>query len=176
MKTNFGLSKDTLDDIEDRLAALTSDLHILYVKTLRCHWNLEDPRFFFLHEFLDAQYHQLAEDVDLVAERIRAIGRKAPGSLREFLELGRLPELASDPDADPMLSALAESYEQLILLIRHDIEALNESGDPGTVDMLTQLLRQYEKTTWMLRSHLNGSHFAQKSPSNSSRTLQRAGK
>lgn len=153
MKTKFGLDKATSGDILDRLNTFISDLQVLYVKTLRCHWNMEDPRFFFLHKLLDDQYHQLAEDIDSVAERMRAVGGFAPGSLREFIKHARLKEMDSNPSADAMLKELAESYEQLILLIRKDISAI-EKKDLGTADLLIKIVGEFEKQAWILRSHL----------------------
>lgn len=155
MSMHFGLSEQKINQIVARLTPLTADLHVLFVKTLRCHWNIEDPRFLFLHEMLDDQYNHLVKDVDLVAERIRQLGRFVRASLREFQQDARLKDLLTNPTADEMLLSLAESYEELFQYLRADIDFTQDIGDPGTADMLTQLLRQYEKTNWFIRSHLS---------------------
>ncbi len=154
MKVNVGLGKDAIESIVNELSGATADLVVLSIKTLRCHWNMEDARFYFLHELLDEQYHQLIQDIDLVAERIRQLGHHVRATLRDFLEESRLKEMDTDSSAQDMLSGLSEAYEELIRIFRKDIDLFEKLGDPGSADLFTQLLRQYEKAAWILRSHL----------------------
>lgn len=154
MKTSAGLPQASVSKIVDRLRVLTADLYVLLTKTLNFHWNMEDPRFYFLHELLDGQYHQLLEEVDLVAERIRQLGKPVSASMQEFLKESTLKEVKNAKNGNEMLASLVESYEQLILLLRSDIELCDKLQDPATTDMLTQILRDYEKRAWILRSHL----------------------
>ncbi len=154
MKTNCGLPQETVRKIVERLTSLTADLYVLLTKTLRFHWNMEDPRFYFLHELLDGQYHQLLEEVDLVAERIRQLGKPVSASMQEFLKESRLKEVKSAMDGNKMLASLAESYEQLLKLLRADVELCDKLHDPATSDICVELLRKFEKRVWILRSHL----------------------
>jgi len=150
----MGLSEDNISQIAQMLSKLLADIHVLYVKTLGCHWNIVDPRFFFLHEMLEQQYKALAEEGDMVAERIRKLGEFAPASLEQFLQLTTQGEIAKVPDGDAMIHSLLDSYEQLISMLRKEIDSTTNFNDFGTADMLTELLRSFEKRAWMLRSHL----------------------
>lgn len=154
MKTDYGLPNHAIDEIAEGLGVILADAHILYVKTLNYHWNMEDPRFYMLHTMLDHQYHALADFVDVVAEKLRQMGRSSPGSLREFLDLTTLKEAKKQLGGDEMLRDLAESHEAVMKTLRKVIDKATELRDVGTADMLTEALRTHEKTAWILRSHL----------------------
>lgn len=138
------------------LEQLLADEHVLYVKTRNYHWNVTGPRFHDLHKFFEAQYEELAEKIDEVAERIRALGEVSPGSMAAFLKSARLKEhTGAIPDADTMILNLLDDHESVIRTLRADLVTANEKfGDAGTSDFLTGLMEEHEKTAWMLRAHL----------------------
>ena len=78
--------------ITDILSEILANTYISYVKTQNFHWNIINPRFYSLHELLEDYYKQLAEAIDEIAERIRMLQSRSPGSMRQFLELGSLKE------------------------------------------------------------------------------------
>lgn len=154
MKVNFGLPKSSIQILTDKLSVILSNTMVLYVKTLHCHWNMEDPRFFFLHELFEKQYRALAEDGDLLAERIRSMGAYPPASMQEFLKKTTLPEISKALTGNQMIKELAASHEAAILALRDLIVLADEHGDPGLNDLASQILRAHEKNAWFLRSHL----------------------
>lgn len=135
------------------LAEILADTYILYVKTQNFHWNVEDERFYSLHKMFEEQYKALAEATDDLAERIRALNGKAPGSMRQFLELSGLEEDSNNLPGDAMLHHLTEDHMALATKIRPLIPESQKHGDEGTGDLLIERLRFHEKTAWMLRSH-----------------------
>ena len=137
-----------------RLKKVLANTHLLYVKTLNYHWNVEDGRFAMLHALFQGQYESLAGYVDEFAERIRMLGEKAPGTLKEFLELGTVSEGDSGKTADQMLADLAKSHEAAVLELREGIKEAESKGDPGTADLMIEALRDHEKAAWFLKSHL----------------------
>jgi starvation-inducible DNA-binding protein len=152
MKATLSLEKNASKQIAHDLSIFLSDTYVLYVKTQNFHWNVVDPRFYSLHLFLEKQYEELAEAADIIAERIRALGEKSPGSLGSFLELTTLDEAGRDLSAEDMLQELLHDHEQMIRWIRPQIEQSQKLGDEGTADMLIQRLRAHEKASWMIRS------------------------
>ena len=66
---------------------MLADSYTLYLKTHNFHWNVTGPMFQTLHLMFETQYNELALAVDLVAERIRALGFPAPGTYKQFIEL-----------------------------------------------------------------------------------------
>lgn len=146
------IEKSDRQKIADRLAHLLADTYVLYVKTQNFHWNVIDPRFYSLHKFLEEQYEALADAIDEVAERIRALQFKAPGSLNQFLELTCLEESSNQLPADRMLHQLVRDHETISNDIRPLIKEFQDMKDEGSADLLIQRLRFHEKSAWMIRS------------------------
>ena len=152
----IGLRDRQREAVVTMLNTLLADEFVLYTKTRRFHWNVEGPHFSELHALFERQYEVLERVVDDVAERVRALGGIAFGSLEEFLEHTRLHEEPHRTcDGRGMLTTLLTDHETLIRHLRMDLESCGEEyGDEGTTDFLTGLMRMHEKTAWVLRSHL----------------------
>jgi starvation-inducible DNA-binding protein len=138
----------------DALARLLSDSYVLYLKTQNFHWNVAGPMFPMLHTMFEQQYTELAAAVDLVAERIRALGHPAPGSFAQFARLSSIKEELGVPHAEAMIQQLVEGQEALTRTARSAFPFAERAGDQVTMDLLTQRLQVHEKNAWMLRSLL----------------------
>jgi starvation-inducible DNA-binding protein len=158
MSPNIGLLEEQREGVVAILNTLLADEYLLYTKTRNYHWNVVGPQFNDLHKFFEAQYNELNEIVDDVAERGRVLGGHALGTLTEFLTYTRLKEQTSYyPDAHDMIADLLADHEALIRHLRVDLETCAEQyHDAGTNDFLTGLMEQHEKMAWMLRAFLEG--------------------
>jgi starvation-inducible DNA-binding protein len=156
MAVNIGIPDDDRQRVVAILNTLLADEFLLYTKTRNFHWNVTGPQFNDLHKFFEAQYEALDDTIDEVAERARALGGRAHGTLEEFRTGARLGEKpGAVPAARDMLSTLLADHEALIRALREDITTVNDRHhDVGTGDFLTGLLEQHEKAAWMLRSFL----------------------
>ncbi len=156
MQLHTGLSDAQRGGVISALTALLADEYLLYTKTRNYHWNVVGPQFNDLHKFFESQYNELNIIVDDVAERIRAVGGSAIGTLAEFLEHTRLSEQAGQyPSAPDMIAALLADHEALVRQLRVDLETCVDTyKDAGTSDFLTALMEQHEKMGWMLRAFL----------------------
>jgi DNA-binding ferritin-like protein (oxidative damage protectant) len=154
-RTDKRKSRESVIRILNRLLA---DEYVLYTKTRKYHWNVTGPRFKPLHDFFKAQYEELETIIDEVAERVPQLGGKAVATLEEFSAVATLVEDPGQyPDDNKMLSNLLNDHEALIRNLRTDADATDEKyHDMGTNDFLIGLMQQHEKTTWMLRAHLEG--------------------
>jgi starvation-inducible DNA-binding protein len=94
------------------------------------------------------------EALDIIAERIRMIGGRAPGSMHRFIELSNLDECHAELSGEQMLLQPAEDHTYMADSLRQTIDVTARQGDEGTADMLINPLRAHEKSAWMLRSHL----------------------
>lgn len=151
----IGLNSASKDAVLDILDAVLSDEYVLYTKTRNFHWNVTGPEFSALHKFFEEQYEQLNDIVDETAERSRAVGGRALGSMKEFLGKARLSEsVAKVQKAEAMLGELQSDHEAMARSLRRDVDECDRLGDAGTMDFLTGLLKSHEKSAWMLRSHL----------------------
>jgi starvation-inducible DNA-binding protein len=140
--------------VAEGLAKLLADSYTLYLKTHNFHWNVTGPMFNTLHLMFEQQYSELALAVDLVAERIRALGHPAPGSYEQFSRLSSVKEAVGVPHAPDMIQELVEGQEAVARTARQVFQVAERAGDQVSMDLLTQRLQVHEKTAWMLRSLL----------------------
>lgn len=156
MKPHVGLPEESRKAIAHVLNSLLGGEFALYVKTRQFHWNVEGMNFFNLHKMFEAQYEQLDEVVDEIAERVRSLGEYSLGSMAEFIKHSVVEEnkKASLPDTE-MIKQLVHDHESIIRSIRENLKLVEKYDDKGTEDFLIGLMEAHEKTAWMLRSHLN---------------------
>jgi len=153
-KLNIGISDSDRKTIVEGLSRMLADTYTLYLKTHNFHWNVTGPMFNTLHLMFEAQYTELALAVDVIAERIRALGHYAPGTYKEFSKLSSIPEADGVPAAPDMIRQLVEAQETVIRRARSLFPAVEKANDEASADLLTQRMQLHEKTAWMLRSLL----------------------
>lgn len=154
MQINIGISEADRKEIADGLSHLLADSYTLYLKTHNYHWNVTGPMFQTLHLMFETQYTELALAVDLIAERIRALGFPAPASYRDFAKLTAIPEDEDAPDAQEMIRRLVAGQETVTRTARSIFPVVDKANDEPTADLLTQRMQLHEKNAWMLRSLL----------------------
>jgi starvation-inducible DNA-binding protein len=154
MSTVKEIPADQKNAITQGLSALLADSYTLYLKTHNFHWNVRGPMFQTLHLMFETQYNELALAVDLIAERIRALGAPAPGSYAEFGKLTSIKEAVGVTKATDMIRQLLEGNEVVAQTASRAFPAAEKAGDQATIDLLTQRIQLHEKTVWMLRSLL----------------------
>ena len=152
---NIGISDKDRAAIAAGLSKLLADTYTLYLTTHNFHWNVTGPMFNTLHAMFMAQYTELWNAVDPVAERIRSLGHPAPGSYAQFGKLSSLKDApSSPPKALQMVRILVEGHEAVARTAREVFPLADKAGDEPTADLLTQRLTVHEQTAWMLRSLL----------------------
>ncbi|HJQ22487.1 MAG TPA: Dps family protein [Blastocatellia bacterium] len=154
MPIDIGIEENDRREIAAGLSRLLADTYTLYLKTHNFHWNVTGPMFQTLHLMFEQQYNELALAVDLIAERIRALGFPAPGSYQQFAALSSIKEEAGVPAAEQMIRALVAGQEAVARTARSIFDVVERANDQPTADLLTQRLQVHEKTAWMLRSLL----------------------
>ena len=159
MELNIGISKEDRKEISASLSRLLADSYTLYLKTHNFHWNVEGPLFSTLHQMFMEQYTEMWNALDLIAERIRALGHYAPGSYKQFSELTSIQESEVVPSSsEAMLQQLLSGHEAVARTARAAFPTAEKGNDEGTLDLLTQRIQLHEKTAWMLRSMLTKGH------------------
>jgi len=154
MQVSIGIEHGQREEIAAGLSVLLADSYTLYLKTHNYHWNVTGPMFSTLHLMFEEHYTELATAVDEIAERIRALGIKAPGSYAEFGKLTNVSEAKGDENAAEMIRQLVLGQEVLASTARKVFPLADEAGDEPTADLLTQRMQIHEKNAWMLRSML----------------------
>ena len=152
---NIGIGEKDRAAIAKGLSQLLADTYTLYLTTHNFHWNVTGPMFNSLHAMFMAQYTELWNAVDPVAERIRSLGHAAPGSYAQFGKLSSVPDVpATPPKALEMVRILVQGHEAVARTARQLFPVVDKAGDEPTADLLTQRLTVHEQTAWMLRSLL----------------------
>ena len=156
METKVNSSSQIKDKkaITEKLNPLLADTYSTYLKTQNFHWNVTGPNFYLLHKLFETEYKELAESVDLIAERIRALGSEAPGTFKEFSALTTMEDEIKSTTAEQMISSILMSYDSLIQSCLKVYRFADEEGDISTCDMLAKLSGKCQKSIWMFRSQL----------------------
>jgi len=153
-ETNTNISAEHRKAIADGLSRVLADSYTLYLKTHNFHWNVEGPGFQGLHNLFEKQYRDLAEAIDEIAERIRALGHYAPGSYTEFAELASVKEQTRKPDSNSMVRELADDQDTIVATMRKVIKTAQDGDDPASEDLMVSRIQAHEKNAWMLRAHI----------------------
>lgn len=155
---NIGLTEEQRQGVINLLNQDLADSYLLVVKTKKFHWDVVGPQFRSLHEIWEEQYEQLSENIDSIAERIRALGGYPIGTMEGFLKAGTIKEQSGNvPTATEMVALLVDDHEQIIRNLRQHIDrSAEEFHDQGTADFLTGLMEGHEEMAWMLRSFIEG--------------------
>jgi starvation-inducible DNA-binding protein len=153
-KIDIGLSDESRGNIAAGLSGLLADSYTLYLMTHKFHWNVKGPMFNSLHQMFMTQYSEQWAALDLIAERIRALGYPAPGTYAEFVKLATIKEVEGVPKAMDMVRHLVSAQEATARTARKLLPLVDDADDQPTADLLAQRLDVHEKTAWMLRSLL----------------------
>ncbi|MCA3731246.1 MAG: DNA starvation/stationary phase protection protein [Phenylobacterium sp.] len=151
---DIGIPEAERHRIAEGLSALLADSYTLYLMTHNFHWNVTGPQFNSLHAMFMGQYTEQWNAIDVIAERIRALGFPSPGTYAEFARLTSIREPEGVPDANEMVRQLVVAQEATARTARNLFPVVNAARDQPTADMLTQRINVHEKTAWMLRSLL----------------------
>ena len=152
MSIDIGISERERKKIAEGLSGLLADSYTLYLMTHNFHWNVTGPQFNSLHTMFMAQYTEQWTALDLIAERIRALGFPAPGTYKEFTKLASIKEVEGEPKATEMIHHLLAAQEATARTARKLFPVVDAANDQPTADVLTQRIDVHEKTAWMLRS------------------------
>jgi starvation-inducible DNA-binding protein len=151
---DIGIGAGDREKIAQGLSRLLADSFALYLMTHNFHWNVTGPQFNSLHLMFMDQYTEQWNALDLIAERIRALGHPAPGTYGEFAKLASIEEVTGVPRANDMVRHLVAAQEATARTARSLFPMVEKANDQPTADLLTQRLEVHEKTAWMLRSML----------------------
>ena len=138
----------------EQLKQVLADGYTLFIKLQNYHWHVKGPRFKSLHELFEEQYQELWPNLDEIAERIVTLGGKAPGTMKEFLDLTGIEEQSADKDGEAMIADLNKSHGVVVAGLKELQRVAADEGDASTEDLAIGRIFAHEKFQWMLRSHL----------------------
>ncbi len=154
MAIDIGISDTDRRKIAEGLSNLLADSYTLYLMTHNFHWNVTGPQFNTLHAMFMTQYTEQWAALDVIAERIRALGYPAPGTYKELAKRASIAEVEGVPKAVQMIKHLVKAQEATARTARELFPIVDKANDQPSADVLTQRIDIHEKTAWMLRSLL----------------------
>lgn len=155
MNIDIGIIEEKRVEVAKSLKHLLADSYTLYLLTHNFHWNVTGMHFRELHLMFEEQYTELAVAVDEIAERIRSLGEIAPGSYKAFANLSSIAEVEEIPKANDMVRILTLGHEQLVKTCRTALNLAQSAEDESSASLVSDRMREHEKTAWMLRSMLS---------------------
>lgn len=154
-KTRIDLPAEVREQVITLLNQQLADTFDLYSQAKQAHWNVKGPEFFPLHELFDKLADEAHEYVDMIAERVTALGGTAAGTVRMSAAASRLDEYPLDVSRGlSSVEALVGAYSSLAATTREAIETAERAGDADTADLLTEVSRGLDKSLWFLEAHL----------------------
>jgi starvation-inducible DNA-binding protein len=143
-------------EVTDVLGSLLADTFTLALKTQGYHWNVRGPHFRSMHLLFEEQYEELRDAADEIAERIRALGTRAPGSYGEMARLTAVSDEEDAPEAAEMVRRLIGANEAAVRTAHAVVAAAEKAGDPASLDLATRRIAVHEKALWVLRATVEG--------------------
>lgn len=150
----ISLKKEDREELCCILQKLLASSYTLYLKTQNFHWNVTGPDFHSYHLMFQSQYEELAEAIDEMAERIRALGYFPEGSFESFIKMSLIKGINKLLSSMKMIEVLLHDHETLIGYLREKLPFSEQVEDGATADFINSRLAVHEKTAWMLRSIL----------------------
>jgi starvation-inducible DNA-binding protein len=145
-----GLKPAAYAAIAAALGPVLADSYQLFIKTQGVHWNISGPNFYGLHKLTQEQYEDLYAAIDVIAERIRALGAPAPATYRAYGEMGRIRDEETKPEPQAQVAMLIRDNGTLCETLRNALVTAEGADDVVTADLLTARLAQHEQNGWML--------------------------
>lgn len=154
-QVDLGIKKDEISHIVQSLSTVLASTYMLSLKTQGFHWNVVGPEFYSLHKMSEAQYEDLSEAVDEIAERIRALGHVAPASFAWYQKLSIVQDGVELKDGKSHLQDLMADHEAISRLLKEGFAMAEAAHDHGTADIFVGRMQAHDKAAWMLRATLH---------------------
>lgn len=148
---NTGISPENETKIAEELNKVLASLMVYHMKLLHFHWNISGVSFFDLHEKFEDLYKKAVESADTIAERIVGLGYTPHGTFTDLAAASKVPEFRDVPNALNMALQIVGDIEIIVVQLRGVLEVVNNTNDHGTIDILIETMRQFEKELWMMR-------------------------
>lgn len=153
--TRIDLAEDIRAKVVDTLNQTLAATLDLKTQVKQAHWNVKGMDFHQLHLLFDEMAGELEGYVDIVAERVTALGGVALGTARIAATNSILPEYEINAvTGAEHITALADRYAAYGKHVREAIDVTDELGDADTADLYTEISRTIDQRLWFLEAHL----------------------
>ena len=155
MKNLSGINNQSIEQLRNKLNVLLANFQMHYQNLRAFHWNVSGKHFFELHAKFEELYNDANQAVDEIAERILTLNGKPAHTFSEYLKTAKIGEADDKKSAEEMVAGVLENFYVLLELEREILTLAADAGDEGTVTLISDYVKEQEKTGWMLNAYLN---------------------
>jgi starvation-inducible DNA-binding protein len=141
-------------DLNNKMNCLLATYQVHYQNLRAIHWNIKGTNFFELHLKYEELYTRTQIVIDDLAERILTLGITPLHRFEDYLKKSALKENATIHDGKEGMSYILQAQETILKLEREILIESADLGDEGTNGMMSDLVREKEKTNWMFAAWL----------------------
>ena len=152
--TPIGLNPQVTAETVEGLNSLLADLQIFYQNVRGFHWNIRGAEFFELHAKFEELYTDLQLKIDEVAERILTLGGTPLHAMQDYVAGATIPAVKDVIDGVEAVRHCAAAFGVLLVRERGILALSDKANDEGTNALMSDYIREQEKTSWMLRAYL----------------------
>jgi starvation-inducible DNA-binding protein len=153
-QNQIGLEANESKGLADKLNSLLANYQVFYMNARGFHWNITGEKFFELHAKFEELYNDLVLKVDEVAERILTLGHTPLHTFSDYSSITTIKEAKNVSNGKEAMQSILESFRTLIALQREIAETADKAGDEGTTALMSDYIREQEKTVWMYSAYL----------------------
>ncbi|MEJ8756307.1 Dps family protein [Pontibacter sp. H259] len=153
--TNIGLQKEDAKQMADKLNELLANYHLYYQNLRGFHWNIKGVNFFQLHAKFEELYNTALLRIDAIAERILTIGQQPLHTFTDYLRVSAITEASNLTNDTVTVTTTHQNLTTILNLERQILSLAAETGDEGTVSLISEDINEIEKTLWMLNAFLS---------------------
>ncbi len=150
----IGLDSSKTQELAKKLNLLLANYQLFYINARGFHWNIKGEKFFELHVKFEELYNDAFLKIDEIAERILTLGEHPLHSFTDYLALSAIKEEKNISDGKVAVKSVVDSFQKLILLEREILKLSGEADDEGTNALMSDYIREQEKTVWMYSAFL----------------------
>lgn len=152
--TKLGFNRQEADELVKTLNLLLCNYSVVYQKIRGFHWNVVGGDFYDVHEKLEEEYTSAAENIDIIAERVRVLGYKPASTLAAYLEHAEVAEIEDDLSSDEMVQEVIDDFETLLSLMVDVADMASQNGDLGTETLMREMIIRTETKHWMFSAFI----------------------
>lgn len=158
MKTlNFtDLNEQKVQPVVNELSLLLANFQVFYTNLRGLHWHVKGKGFFHLHAKYEEFYNDASEKVDELAERLLQLGAQPEHRFSHYLKEATLTENEPVSCGKEGMNSVLQQLSALIGGERKVLALANEADDEVTASLMSDYLKEQEKTVWMLNAFLSG--------------------
>lgn len=150
----IGIDEAQVVELSEHLNDLLANYQLYYQNLRGFHWNIKGQDFFELHAKFEQWYNQASISIDEIAERILTLDHIPMHSYSNYIKVSDIQEATNITDGKECVNEVFENVGTLLQKQKNILNVAAESGDEGTVDMMTRYIAEQEKLSWMLRAYL----------------------